>query len=603
MRARPRRTALLKATALMTVAALASAVYSASAREDDPAEGMHSLVGSYLSGRFARNQFDTPAAAEFYKSALERDPGNDVLLEQAFQMETAAGNWKDALPLAEQLVAVQPSHRLSRVYLGITDFKAGNFAKADEHFKATGDGPVGELTGALTRAWAKLGDREPDASLALLELPKQADWAQFYLRYHRALIADLGGRHGEAKAAYERIFKQDPRTLRTVLAYVRHAVFNGDPKLAKAILKEHIEKSQGEVHPLVRELRDRVEAGEKLELLVRDPSEGLAEVFYGLGEALTGEGGVTIGILYLQMALYLKEDQPFALAALANAHEASRRYTDAIDAYDRIPKGSPLQAAIDIRKAFNLNSLERVDEAKSLLEDLMRQDPTDLKALDALGNIMRSRKRYEESVVYYDKAIAAIGKPDRRHWGYYYARGTSFERLKQWPKAEADLLKALELAPDQAMTLNYLGYSWIDQNKNLKQGLELIEKAVKLKPDDGYIVDSLGWAHFKLGNFKEAVRYLERSVEIKPDDPVLNDHFGDALWRVGREREARFQWDQALSFNPEPEDAEKIKQKLVNGLPPREVAKAPVKKPKEVRRSDKRKSVQKDTAPSFNPFF
>ena len=128
------------------------------------------------------------------------------------------------------------------------------------------------------------------------------------------------------------------------------------------------------------------------------------------------------------------------------------------------------------------------------------------------------------------------------------------------------------------MALNYLGYSWVDQNRNLKEGMCLIEKAVALKPDDGYIVDSLGWAHFKLGNFAESVRFLERAVELKPQDPVLNDHLGDALWRVGREREAKFQWDQSLTLDPEPEEVEKIKKKLVDGLPPSvEAARGPAR--------------------------
>ena len=170
------------------------------------------------------------------------------------------------------------------------------------------------------------------------------------------------------------------------------------------------------------------------------------------------------------------------------------------------------------------------------------------------------------SDVFHQSSIAVLNKSDSRHWGYYYARGTSYERLKNWPAAEADLKRALALAPDQPLILNYLGYSWVDQGKNLKEGMRLIEKAVQLKPDDGYIVDSLGWAHYKQGNFKEAVRFLERAVEIKPEDPTLNDHLGDAFWKVGREREARFQWSQALSLEPEPEDVDKIKAKLERGL-------------------------------------
>jgi tetratricopeptide (TPR) repeat protein len=427
---------------------------------------------------------------------------------------------------------------------------------------------------------------------------------------------------------------------------------------------------------------------QKIPLLVSTPSEGLAEVFYGLGESLIGEGAIGVGIVYLQMALYLEPQHPFALAALANAHEANRQFAAAIATYDRIPKGSPLAPAIEIRKAFNLNSLEKPDEARSVLERLLNigtkaeepaavvpaeqsapaadpafpaldlaggvlrlgsdgdgvrelqdalqrlnldiggapdgrfgvgtrkavqdfqrannldvdgvvgqqtvdailakaneaagtpaqpraaasqdantLDPNErLQALDALGNILRSRKQYADAVDVYNRAIAMIQKPDRRHWVYFYARGTSYERLKNWPPAEADLKKALELYPDQPLVLNYLGYSWVDQGVNLEEGMRLIERAVAVKPDDGYIVDSLGWAHFKRGNYAEAVRYLERAVELRPDDPVLNDHLGDALWKVGREREARFQWDQSLSLKPEPEDALKTRRKIDEGL-------------------------------------
>jgi tetratricopeptide (TPR) repeat protein len=149
------------------------------------------------------------------------------------------------------------------------------------------------------------------------------------------------------------------------------------------------------------------------------------------------------------------------------------------------------------------------------------------------------------------------------------------------------------------LVLNYLGYTWIDQNRNLSQGLALIEKAVRQKPDDGYIVDSLGWAQFRLGRYKEAVKYLERAVELRPEDPVLNDHLGDGYWRVGREREARFQWEQALTLSPEADDAEKIKRKLTKGLPNPALART-AKRTKEAGAAAKRSTQAK---PSSNPFF
>ncbi len=680
----------------------------ARAETTDEFDTPHSLVGSYLAGRFARSDNESGLAAGFYRNALTLDPGNDQLLEQAFLMEATQGNWAEAEKLAAGLAAIQPQHRVARLYLGLSAYKSGDFAKAEEQFKAASTGPIGELTSALALAWVKLSEKDTRAALDLLEVPKQAEWAQFYLRYHRALVADIAGRKADARAAYDKVFKQDGRTLRTALAYARHAAHSGDTKLARTVLKEHLDKAQGDGHPLARALRDEIQSGANIDLLVSTPQEGLAEVFYGLGEALIGEGAVSVGILYLQMALFTEPNHPFALAALANALEASKQYAEAIEVYDRIPKGTPLESAIEIRKAFNLNSLDRVDEARGVLTGLLDADQTGgaaatsggtpaakaadaaparevsdigstilkvgsegekvrdiqgalavqgfdiggavdgrfgaatrkavlafqrrngidadglvgnaiyaaivkgspsggstdaasgsdapgaksklssaekLQVLDALGNILRSRKMYAEAVEQYNRAIALITKPEKRHWAFYYARGTSYERLKNWPPAETDLKMALELYPDQPLTLNYLGYSWVDQGKNLDEGMAMIERAVAIKPDDGYVVDSLGWAHYKRGNFKEAVRYLERAVELRPDDPVLNDHLGDAYWRVGREREARFQWDQALSLKPDPEDTEKIRRKLADGLVDAIDPVAVTKKTNEVRAS------------------
>lgn len=685
MRARSARSfSHLTLRATLMAALLVTGSPASRSETDDTIDLSQTLSGSYLAGRFARADNEMDKAAEFYAHAIVFDPASDMLHEQALLMEASQGAWDSALRLSESLVKMEPGHRMAQMFLGLGAFRNGDWKTAEKNFRASASGPIGELTSSLATSWILLAEKKPNEALDLLVVPKQAEWAQFYLRYHRALIADAAGRRTEAHQAYDKIFKQDARTLRTALAYTRSLANAGNIKGARTILRQHIEKSQGEGHTLARALmKDLEPADAKIPLLVATPSEGLAEVFYGLGESLIGEGAIGVGIVYLQMALFLEPQHPFALAALANAHEANRQFVEAINTYERIPKGSPLAPAIEIRKAFNLNSLEKPDEARSVLErlldigeksekiaeapveqaapapafpalnlagdvlrlgsagDSVRElqealqrlnfdigatpdgrygvgtrkavqdfqrangldadgvvgqqtvdailskanaaagtaprttaakdrdalDPSEkLQALDALGNILRSRKQYADAVDVYNRAINLIPKPDRRHWVYFYARGTSYERLKNWPTAEADLKKALELYPDQPLVLNYLGYSWVDQGINLDEGMRLIERAVAVKPDDGYIVDSLGWAHFKRGNYAEAVRYLERAVELRPDDPVLNDHLGDALWKVGREREARFQWDQSLTLKPEPEDALKTRRKIDDGL-------------------------------------
>ncbi|MEQ1696554.1 MAG: tetratricopeptide repeat protein [Hyphomicrobiaceae bacterium] len=556
--------------------------------EDQP-----NLIGSYLAGRFARAEHEPERAAEFYKAALERDRNDDILLEHTFQMELASGRFDRAQELAERLVAIQPNNRMAQTLLALTAFKKHDYERAGAHMKAANENPIGELTSAIGRAWIKTAAGDLQGALDIIDTPKQAEWAQFYLYYHRGLIADIGGRFNEARSAFEKVFKQDNKTLRTALAYAHSAANAGDTTLAKSILKEHLERQQSDGHPLARDLRDKIVAGDRVGLLVKTPADGMAEVFYGLGEALTGEGGVNLGIVYLQLALYVEPNHAFALAALSNTYESLKKFQAANDTYDRIPRGTALQSSIDIRKAFNFNSLDKVDDASALLQSVAKAEPKDLRPLEAIGNIMRARKRYDEAVGAYSKAITLIPKLEKRHWAYFYSRGTCYERLKNWPAAEADLQKALTLFPDQPLVLNYLGYSWIDQGLNLTQGLGLIEKAVSLRPDDGYIVDSLGWAYFKMGDFKEAVKYLERAVELRPDDPTLNDHLGDALWRVGRVTEARFQWDQALTLKPEPEDIGKIKDKLEKGLPaPKTQAKATPVKARQVLNEAVRKRAQ-----------
>jgi len=313
-------------------------------------------------------------------------------------------------------------------------------------------------------------------------------------------------------------------------------------------------------------LLNDIESGKTPALTAANPTEGLAEVFYGIGDALAGEGGLDMGVIFLQFSLYLKPDFPLAHVALAEAYETAKKYDAEIAAFDQVPKDSPLWLSVEIQKAFALNSLEKVDEAKALLEDLATQYPDDTRPLDALGNILRSHERYAEALEYYSRAVKLIDKPAQENWALFYSRGVCNERLKDWPAAEADFKEALKLSPDESLILNYLGYSWVDQGMNLKQAMDYIRKAVKLKPDDGYYVDSLGWAYYRLGNMPAAVEHLERAVELKPDDPIINDHLGDAYWRVGRTLEAKYQWSQALTLDPQPEQIESLNKKIASGL-------------------------------------
>ncbi|MBA4335846.1 MAG: hypothetical protein C0420_13450, partial [Methylobacterium sp.] len=251
--------------------------------------------------------------------------------------------------------------------------------------------------------------------------------------------------------------------------------------------------------------------------------------------------------------------------------ERARQPEDAVAVYEKMPDSSPLRPNAEIQAGLALENLGRPEEAVKHLNALIAERPDDIDALSALGNVYRSRKMFEEAAATYDKAIGKLASPGRANWDLFYFRGIARERIKRWSEAEADLRKALELLPEplgreRALVLNYLGYSLVDQNLKLDEALGMLRRAVELRPRDGYIIDSLGWAYYRLGRYTEALRELERAVELRPSDPVINDHLGDVYWKVGRRLEAGFQWNHARDLNPEPEDLVKIKRKIERGL-------------------------------------
>jgi tetratricopeptide (TPR) repeat protein len=394
------------------------------------------------------------------------------------------------------------------------------------------------------------------------------DWYSIFKDLHAGMLLDLAGNRKEAGKRFEQAYKVDPTALRLVQAYGSWLSRNATKEEALKVF-EDLNKSLPN-HPLVLSAMEKIKRGEKLPPLVENPQAGAAEALYGLGAALARrENELSLanrGLAYLQLALDLEPKHELAMLSLADLYEAMKQPEQAVKVYEHIPADSPLKRSADIQSALDLNVLDRVDDSIALLKKLIAANGDKRDAILALGNIQRDRKKYDECADTYTKAIDTLDKPERSQWTIYYFRGICYERAKQWPKAEADLKKALELSPDEPHVLNYLGYSWIDQGTNLDEGVKMIKRSVDQRPDDGYIVDSLGWSYYRLGNYDEAVRQLERAVELKPTDPTINDHLGDAYWKVGRFLEARFQWSHARDLKPEPEDLAKIESKLKVGL-------------------------------------
>jgi tetratricopeptide (TPR) repeat protein len=524
-----------------------------------------STSGSYLAARHAGGQRDAAAAAAYYRSALRGDPRNNELLERTFLAVLANGDVDEAIKLAERVLLVDKTDRIARLVLGVRAIKQKQYPIARKELVQSVRGPITDLAATLLSAWTFATPGEAKLATDSIDKLTGAEWYAIFKDLHAALILDLAGQKKEAARRFERAYKNDPSALRVVQSYASFLSRQGNSADALKVLGTFEEALPR--HPLIAEERSEIDAGQKVQPMVDSAQAGAAEVLYGLGAALGRRGGEDLGLIYLQLALYLVPQHSLALLSLGDLYEALKNPELANKTYERVPLNSPLQRNAQIQMAMNLDTLERTDEAKASLEKLIAANPGDLEAIMALGNVLRGRKQFAECADVYSKGIDTISKPEKSNWVIYYFRGICSERAKQWAKAEADLKKALELFPEQPHVLNYLGYSWIDQGVNLDDGMRMIKRAVEQRADDGYIVDSLGWAYFRLGNVEESVKQLERAVELKPEDPTINDHLGDAYWRVGRVLEARFQWSHARDLKPEPEDLAKIEEKLKFGLP------------------------------------
>ncbi len=523
-----------------------------------------SLAGSYLAGRSADVARDMKAAATYFGAALARDPDNPILLERVIVLRVANGEIDAAAELADRLVTIDRLNPLARLLRSTVAFKGGEFDKARREIEETAPAPLALLTGGLLTAWSKQAAGDVDGALKTIEELSGPSWYGIFQDYHEALIADLAGRKDEAVERITAAFNADGSALRVVEAY--GIILARAGKRQDAIIGLRAFMAEQPNNPVVGALLEQLEAGVTPPPVAATAIEGAAEVLYGLGAAIGTDQGTELPAAYLHLSRYLKPGADLTLMALGDLLFGAERCEDALQVYDQIPKGSTLRRNADIQSGLCLDVLDRTDEAAARLGALIAADPEDLDAIAALGNIYRARERFAEAAEVYSKGIAIIDEPTIAHWRIYYFRGVANERSKNWAQAEQDLKKALELSPDQPQVLNYLGYSWVDMGVNLDEGLEMIRKAVEQRPNDGYIVDSLGWAYYRLGRYDEAVEQLERAAELRPEDPVINDHLGDAYWQVGRKREATFQWNHARDLDPEPSDLAKIVQKLENGL-------------------------------------
>ncbi len=524
------------------------------------------LAGSYLAATAADYRGDFAVGSKYLNRVLARDPNNRAVLDRALFFNIASGDMKAAVAIARRLEEASPrSSRFGALVLATNAFKTSNMREM-RGLLAGEKTSYPPLVQDVLTGWMHVENGEMETALSHFDAPGITGGRATFNRYNKAMAFAVVGDFEMANTVLEGD-ANGPLRLNLDTIYFHADVLVQLDRKDEALALLGALLSNGARDSKASAMAARIRSGADQDFsFVTNAQEAVAENLRSLAQSLGQPDTMRAALMYARLATFLHPEHVNGRLLTASILEDLEQYELAIAIYDNVPAEADEALDASIGRAAALRADEQTDAAIEALRSVVRQAPDYLEGHLALGDALRGEEIYEDCIAAYKDALALIETPQRTHWPIFYSRGICNERSKQWPDAESDFRTALELQPDQPLVLNYLGYSLIEKRQKMDEAEAMIRKAVAERPDDAYITDSLGWVLYLTGRYEEAVEPMERAAELLPVDPIINDHLGDVLWTVGRKVEATFHWRRALSFNPEPKDAERIRRKLDVGL-------------------------------------
>lgn len=536
------------------------------------------FAGAYLASHHAHAENDWDASYRYFTKVMAEDENNEDLRNRAMLLAMGAGNLEDA---AQHAVSLD-NQGLVPLILALQAVAQGDIQQAEYFVEDLSDNAIGAFMAPVFEGW--LAREQTIDALQTQAAQTAFDRTRLYGNpvhaYNAVLMALADDNIEEAHTHIAFMLENLRLTRRDLMRVAMVLASTGEKDTALGLIKDIGQSPSGSMSQEIDRFLTRIETKSVDELRADIPAgtkTGIATGLYDMAQILLQEDSVHTAHLFAQMALALKPDLTDAQLLMSEIMIETGHEEDAIRYLSSIAPDHPHYLTFQRTIAELMHITGKHEAARNLLNQLFI-DHNDINALIRIGDLYRDQDNFENALRAYNRAADAVGQTiTEDYWHLLYARGMTYERKGLWPQAEKDLKAALTFRPDHPYLLNYLGYSWADQGQNLEESLELIRRAVELRPRDGYIIDSLGWALYKMGRYAEAVPHLEKAVALLPYEPVINDHLGDAYWKVGRKLEARFQWERAYHHADEDTDIEAIREKMARGLTPPDQPKTPVK--------------------------
>lgn len=532
--------------------------------------GTNSLYGSYLAGRVAHLRQDFDNAAEYYKIAMDKDVSNNELNRTVYVILSSLGQIAQATPYAKKEIEQGKTESLAPLIVAIKDFSDGNYADSRKNIQMIEDKAHKTIINPLFTAWTYAGEKNEKEAIASIDQIENDPALETMKVFHKGLIYDYLGNSTKAQEMYATIMKNHYQnvTYRLLEVITNFYVRNGDKETAKKIFGRYNDTTMLSI--LLKNIDKEIEnTSQNSPAIINTPQKGLSEALFNIGTIFRSSiGGIEFAQIYMAASSYLNPDYDISKIALANVLEEIGLLKEANKYYQQIDKESGSYYIARVKMIENLNILNEYDSAEKQIQLLLNDYPDNTQLLNDLANTYSNMGKQEKAVEYYQKAIKTLSYDDTAAWTIHFALAVSYDKLNQKEEAEQQLRRALELSNNNADVLNYLGYSWLSQGKNIDEAAEMILKAYYRLPYEGHIIDSLGWLYFNLGMYPKSVQFLEQAAALNPGNAVINDHLGDAYWISGRKNEAIFQWQHALDLKEDAASVNKdeIREKIENGM-------------------------------------
>ncbi|MFZ8878623.1 MAG: tetratricopeptide repeat protein [Paracoccaceae bacterium] len=521
--------------------------------------------GPYLAAQSAMRANDFGFATQYQSRVLTIDRDNAAATRDLLFSYVALGRLQDAIPVANLYSDRGADDFVTNLIVLLGQIEDEDFAGLSKTLENEGNFSLNPFIREVLTAWTEHGLGNVQEAQRIIDDILGRPGFETFAAFHRAMMHLADGKNADALQGLGG-FENTSGILTNRALLIKTALLQqmGQSDHARAFFNANFSvNSSPESAAILRNLdnNEPIVSG-----LPRTVSQAMSEIFFTLALFIREQVDPSATLVYARIAEALNPQSAEVKLFVAGVLEELDQYKLALNVYEKVGAEDPKYYTTQISKARAMRRSQRVDDGIDVLNDLAAAYPDVPVAHATLGDFLSRQDRYDEALTAYNAAISMYEAQNNVRWQLYYARGIIHERLKIWPNADQDFRSALALNPDQASVLNYLGYSLIERGEKLDEAMEMITKAVEIEPNSGYIVDSLGWGKFRLGQYEEAVPDLERAAELMATDPIVNDHLGDAYWAVGRKNEARFQWRRALSFNPEEVEETRIKRKLQVGL-------------------------------------